>query len=71
MQLVAAACGAPLHLESREVTSTARLPARTTLRFRRDKAHRMLGWEPLVGIEEGVARMARWTERNTISAGQR
>ena len=34
----------------------------STIDFRIEKARAMLGWEPQVSVEEGIARLVRWIE---------
>jgi len=45
-----------------------RLPPMTKIRFSREKARRLLGWEPQVSIEEGISRMLRWVDEKHVTA---
>ena len=44
-----------------------RLPPATRQCISNEKAKRMLGWEPQVSIEEGVARVLRWVDQKRTS----
>jgi UDP-glucose 4-epimerase len=69
VELVAQACGSPQQAVQRERTVGARLPSTARQSYSRDKARRLLGWEPQVSIEEGVARVLRWVdERDAAGA---
>ena len=61
VEIALAAAGSNLQPERRE-RSGAKLPAATTQTYSRDKARRALGWEPQIGIEEGVRRVLRWVD---------
>lgn len=45
-----------------------RLPPATKQCLSNEKAKRMLGWEPLVTIEEGVRRVLRWVDQKRAEA---
>lgn len=63
VELVARACGSSVQPEIRESSMTARLPSTTRQAYSREKAKRLLGWEPQVSIEEGVRRVLRWVDQ--------
>ena len=48
--------------ESRPLVVT-RLPPSQKQGYSRDKAKRMLGWEPQVSIEEGIGMVLRWVDQ--------
>ena len=52
-----------LKAESREGSSSAQFPAALRTGFSREKAKRLLGWEPQVSIEEGVVRVLAWVDK--------
>jgi len=68
VEIVTQACGSSLKPEYRPFVVT-RLPPATRQGFSRDKAKRLLGWEPQVSIEEGVSRVLRWVDRELAAAG--
>ena len=55
VEMVTEACGSNLEPEIRENPMAAKLPSTARQAYSRDKAKRLLGWEPQVSIEEGVA----------------
>lgn len=63
VQIVAQACGTKPRTESRQRARSGAMPSTTQYAFTREKARRLLGWEPQVAIEEGVARVLSWTDR--------
>jgi UDP-glucose 4-epimerase len=63
VEIVMQACGANLKPEVRQNPNAARLPAASKQAYSREKAKRLLGWEPQVSIEEGIARVLRWVDR--------
>lgn len=63
VEIVNRACGTDLKAESREGSSNAKFPAALQTGFNREKAQRLLGWEPKVFIEEGVARVLTWVDQ--------
>jgi UDP-glucose 4-epimerase len=58
------------HLEPEFCTGKdlTRVSVGTHLAFDRQKIRRLLGWEPLVGLEEGIHRLASWCERHDTTA---
>jgi UDP-glucose 4-epimerase len=54
-------CGSTLEPEYRPFVVT-RLPPATRQGLSREKARRLLGWEPQVFIEEGIGRVLRWVD---------
>ena len=40
-----------------------RLPPTTKQGYSRDKARRLLGWEPQVSIEDGIGRVLHWVDQ--------
>lgn len=50
---------APVSVDDAGAVKATSSPA---LRLSREKAARMLGWEPQVSVEDGIARLVRWIE---------
>ena len=42
--------------------------ATAKLSYSREKAKRLIGWEPQVPVEEGIRRLIEWNERNASTA---
>lgn len=63
VEIVLQACGSNLKPEHRERPGAAKLPATSRQAYSREKARRLLGWEPQVSIEEGVGRVLRWVDQ--------
>ena len=61
VEIALAAAGSSLQPQRRE-RSGAKLPAAARQAYSREKARRLLGWEPQVSIEEGIARVLRWVD---------
>jgi UDP-glucose 4-epimerase len=62
VELVARACGSSVQPQTRESSMAARLPTGRQV-YSREKAKRLLGWEPQVSIEEGVRRVLGWVDQ--------
>jgi UDP-glucose 4-epimerase len=61
-------CGRPdQRIEYREDRRAVRSAAGMRLGFSREKAAREIGWEPRVGIEEGMRRLIEW--QKTLDRG--
>ena len=65
VEIVAQACGTTPRTESNQQASSGKMPATKRYAFNREKARRLLGWEPQVSIEEGVLRVLRWVDGQT------
>jgi UDP-glucose 4-epimerase len=63
VEIVAQACGTEPRIESRQRASSGKMPSTTQYAFEREKARRLLGWEPQVSIEQGVARLLAWVDQ--------
>lgn len=61
VEIALAAAGSNLQPEQRE-RSGAKLPAASRQTYSREKARRLLGWEPQIAIEEGIGRVLRWID---------
>lgn len=61
VEIVTQACGSSLKPEYRPLVVT-RLPPSTRQGYSRDKAKRLLGWEPQVSIEEGIGKVLSWVD---------
>lgn len=67
VEIVTQACGSTLKPEYRRpAASGAKLPSVTRQAYSRDKARRLLGWEPQVSIEEGIGRVLRWVDQQAL-----
>jgi UDP-glucose 4-epimerase len=53
-----------LRPEYKDDASRFRFTATTELKYSREKAKRLLGWEPEVDVREGVRRLIDWHEKN-------
>lgn len=51
-----------------QASAGALLPPPTRQHLSRDKAKRLLGWEPQVSIQEGIGRVLRWTDQRSVRA---
>jgi UDP-glucose 4-epimerase len=67
VEIVAAACNSSLRTEYRQNLSGAKLPPVRRQGYSRDKAKRLLDWQPLVSIEEGIGRVLRWTDQMQVT----
>ena len=61
--IVAKAYGSNIEPEMRESSTAARLPSTTRQAYSREKAKRLLGWEPEVSLDEGINRVLRWVDQ--------
>jgi UDP-glucose 4-epimerase len=68
VEIALQACNSSLKPEYRPFVVT-RLPPAERQGFSREKARRLLGWEPQVSIEQGVARVLHWVDQQR-SAGR-
>jgi UDP-glucose 4-epimerase len=62
VEIAIAACGSSIQPEYRPF-KVLRLPPATRQGLSNQKAKRLLGWEPMVQIEEGVARVLHWVDQ--------
>lgn len=71
VEIVTQACGSTLKPEYRQqAANNAKLPSAARQAYSRDKARRLLGWEPQVSIEEGIGRVLRWVDQQAgVSPG--
>lgn len=68
MDIIFEATGSNLKPEYRPYTGGAKLAAATRYVFSREKAKRLLDWEPQVPIEDGVRRVLRWVDEQRAKA---
>ncbi len=70
-EIVMQACGSTLKPEHRSLVVT-RLPPTTKQAYSREKAKRLLDWELVVSIEEGIGKVLKWfrESRSTDSSAQ-
>jgi UDP-glucose 4-epimerase len=61
VEIIIRICGSNVPPEFRPVTVN-RLPPVSRQAYSREKARRLLGWEPQISIEEGVARVLAWID---------
>ena len=69
LEIVTQACGSNLKPEIQEKSTAAKLPSTSRQAYSRDKAKRLLGWEPDVSIEEGIGRVLRWVDLQRAQVG--
>jgi UDP-glucose 4-epimerase len=70
VELVAQACGSSLEPTHRHIASGARMPATARQSYSREKARQLLGWEPQVSIEEGVAKVLHWVDQGLAQSAR-
>jgi UDP-glucose 4-epimerase len=63
VEIASRACASRLEPQYREAPSGAKTPVASRPAISREKAKRLLGWEPEVSIEEGVAKVLRWVDQ--------
>jgi UDP-glucose 4-epimerase len=68
VETVTKACGSDVKPEFRLRSSEAKLPAAPRQSYSRDKAKRLLGWEPLISIEVGIERVLHWVDQRAAAA---
>ncbi len=61
---VLAACGSDLKPEYRTDAAKSGNPVVSKLNVSREKARQAFGWEPQIGIEEGMRRLVAWLDRH-------
>jgi UDP-glucose 4-epimerase len=66
VEIALQACGSALEPEVRPRPAGAKLPPSARQAYSRDKARRLLGWEPQVSIEDGIARVLRWIDSRDL-----
>lgn len=62
VEIVSQLCGVSVRTQSAQNATAARLPSSSRQAYSRQKAQELLGWEPQVSIEEGVARVLSWVD---------
>jgi UDP-glucose 4-epimerase len=62
VELVLRLCGSEVEPRSRDDASNDKLPPAAAATYSRDKAKRLLGWEPQVSIEQGIAKVLSWVD---------
>jgi UDP-glucose 4-epimerase len=67
-EIILKATGTSLKPEYRPYTGPAKLAPLARYGFSREKAKRLLGWEPQVSIEEGIGRVLRWSDQQRARA---
>ena len=68
VEIVLQKCGSDLRPQSRPLIVTRLPPPSTRQGYSRDKAKRLLGWEPQVSIEEGIGRVLSWVDQQRAQA---
>jgi UDP-glucose 4-epimerase len=71
VEIALKACGSDLKPQLRQGPAGAKLPAASRQAYSRDKARRLLGWEPRVSIEEGIGKVLAWVDRQREQAAAR
>lgn len=56
--------GSDLKPDFKTPSNTVRASVSTHLNFSREKAKRLLKWEPEISVEEGIKRLVAWCEKN-------
>jgi UDP-glucose 4-epimerase len=64
IRLLLKACKSNLVPEHRSDPARMAMPQQTRQGYSRARASDLLGWEPQVGMEEGVRRLVEWLDRN-------
>jgi len=64
VEIINEVCKTDLKPEYKDDPSKPVVNATTKLSFSREKAKRLIGWEPQVPVEEGIRRLIEWNERN-------
>lgn len=59
------ACGSTLEPEFRDDPGKMKMPVSKKQGYSRDKANRLIGWEPKVAIDEGIHRLVTWLDRES------
>jgi UDP-glucose 4-epimerase len=62
VDLVLRLCGSQVRPRSRDDASKEKLPPAVAATYSRAKAKRLLGWEPQVSIEQGIAKVLSWVD---------
>jgi len=60
-------CKTDIQPEYRDDPSKPVVSASKQLNYSREKARRLIGWEPLVPVEEGIRRLIQWNEQNAAA----
>ena len=68
VEIVLQACNSDLKPVHVEKPGAQKLPATARQSYSRDKAKRLLGWEPQVSIEDGVHRVLGWVDQQNATA---
>lgn len=68
VELALQACTSNLQPEFSQRENSSKLPSSARQVYSREKAGRLLGWEPQVSIEEGIARVLRWVDQRSLRA---
>ncbi|MGC4253094.1 MAG: NAD-dependent epimerase/dehydratase family protein [Sphingobium sp.] len=68
VEYIIAACGSSLKPEFRDDPARLRMPTSAKQGFSREKAKRLIGWEPEVSIAEGIKRLVKWLDEQHAGA---
>ena len=63
IELALKACGSDMQPEFDRNENTSKLPSTAKQGYSREAAKRLLGWEPQVPIEEGIAKVLSWIDQ--------
>jgi UDP-glucose 4-epimerase len=63
VEIATKACGSTLMPEYRQNPGATKLPAAARQCYSREKARSLLGWEPQLSIEQGIARVLDWVDQ--------
>jgi UDP-glucose 4-epimerase len=67
VELITQACKLDIAPEHFEDPAKLRLPSSTKQGYSRKRAMELLGWEPQVGIEEGIRRLVAWLDADAAT----
>ncbi|WP_081060554.1 NAD-dependent epimerase/dehydratase family protein [Burkholderia territorii] len=69
VELVLESCKSDLKAEYRDDPTKMKMPVSKKQGYSRDKAKRLIGWEPQVSIDDGIRRLVAWLDRSRPSSG--
>ncbi|WP_175817225.1 NAD-dependent epimerase/dehydratase family protein [Burkholderia diffusa] len=69
VELVLESCKSDLKAEHHDDPTKMKMPVSKKQGYSRDKAKRLIGWEPQVSIDEGIRRLVAWLDQNRSSSG--
>jgi UDP-glucose 4-epimerase len=70
VEIINEVCKTDISPEYKDDPSKPVVNASKSLNYSREKAKRLIGWEPLVPVEEGIRRLIQWNERNAAASAR-